>query len=459
MSMLSNVSSFILSTLLILFTSCGKKATSPDEPEPPNTDGIEIIDEPTDILGELNSIISPLSGFEPQQNDSDLKILEPLKDARIVGLGEATHGTKEFFEMKHRIIKYLVERHGFKAVGFEADFGESIYFDRYITTGEGDLDDLMKNKMHFWVWRTTEVKALFNWMRDYNRGRSPEDMIHYYGFDCQFLTYGADLLNEYLMKVAPAFLDSSSTTLVEKTRLLDRDAYENMSVTEFYEISNSLQELYEQFSDKEEEFVPLSSVRKFGVVKHLLEVMINTHDYLSSRKTTTLTSKRDRYMAEHAMWITDFMGKNTKVVLWAHNGHVITDENEYLGSNLQVILGHEYQNVGFSFSKGGFNARRSVDFVTIDVNPKRNVISIEPLSGSVNALFYKAKYDNFILAISRLKDDGLLMAWFSGGQDFLQVGSVYNRKRPELFYGKRYLNTDFDYVIHFNSTNESTLMN
>ena len=66
---------------------------------------------------ELDSLIHPLSGASPELNHDDLQPLSYLGSSRIVGLGEATHGTKEFFQLKHRIFKYLVENHGFKIFG------------------------------------------------------------------------------------------------------------------------------------------------------------------------------------------------------------------------------------------------------------------------------------------------------------------------------------------------------
>ena len=148
----------------------------------------------------LNRIIHPLCNPPLELSDEDLEALAYMSDCKIVGLGEATHGTKEFFQLKHRIFKYLVENHGFRIFAFECDMGESYYVDNFVTRGEGDLDDIMKNKMHFWTWRTEEVKELLLWMREYNENKSDEDKIHFIGVDCQFLTYQADIILNYFNK-------------------------------------------------------------------------------------------------------------------------------------------------------------------------------------------------------------------------------------------------------------------
>ena len=87
----------------------------------------------------------------------------------MLGLGEATHGTSEFFNMKDRIFRYFVEEHGFRAFGFEMDFGESLIFEEYVQGGEGDIEELMVKKMIFWIWRAEEVKQLLILMREYNQ--------------------------------------------------------------------------------------------------------------------------------------------------------------------------------------------------------------------------------------------------------------------------------------------------
>ena len=201
----------ILLGILLIFSSCNLK----DKDDKQNTR------EQQDLVNELNSIIIPIQGSSPNLDDKELAALDFLKQAKIVGLGEATHGTKEFFEMKHRIFKYLVEHHGCKAFAFESDYSECIYIDRYITGGEGDLDDLMNNTMIFWTWCTAEVRALLQWMREYNEGKEKKDMIRYFGVDCQLFRYKADLLVEYLGKVSPETLQECESTL-DKTRDLDK---------------------------------------------------------------------------------------------------------------------------------------------------------------------------------------------------------------------------------------------
>ena len=119
---------FIRALLLILFIAiiaCGKQKersiTGPSE--------VEVV--PDSYIQELDSLIYPLISVSPGWNCDDLQPLSFLGKAKIVGLGEATHGTYEFFRLKHRIFRLLVENYNFRIFGFEADMGESIFIDRY----------------------------------------------------------------------------------------------------------------------------------------------------------------------------------------------------------------------------------------------------------------------------------------------------------------------------------------
>jgi erythromycin esterase-like protein len=97
--------------------------------------------------------------------------LEPLRamigDARIVALGESTHGTREQFQMKHRLLEFLASEMGFTVFSIEASSPESYAVDAYVSRGEGDPRQLVGG-MLFWTWNTEEVLDMVRWMRDFN---------------------------------------------------------------------------------------------------------------------------------------------------------------------------------------------------------------------------------------------------------------------------------------------------
>lgn len=124
------------------------------------------------------------SGFE------DLGALrEIVGDARIVALGEPTHGTREAFQMKHRLLEYLATEMGFRVFSIEANMPESYALNGYVVEGKGDPAKLIAG-MYFWTWRTEEVLAMVEWMKTFNeagRAREGEGFVplRFTGFDMQ----------------------------------------------------------------------------------------------------------------------------------------------------------------------------------------------------------------------------------------------------------------------------------
>src|SRR5437868_5046107 len=105
-------------------------------------------------------------------------------EARIVCLGEASHGTSEFYRARAAISRRLIERHGFNIVAVEADWPDAATIDRYVRHRpwrEGELRAF--ERFPIWMWRNTDVDAFIRWMRGHNESREYERMCGFYGLD------------------------------------------------------------------------------------------------------------------------------------------------------------------------------------------------------------------------------------------------------------------------------------
>jgi len=140
--------------------------------------------------------------------------LEPLRrvigDARIVSLGEATHGTREFFQLKHRLLEFCVSELGFTIFGIEASYPECLRVNDYVLHGTGNPAEALAGT-RFWTWDTEEVLALIAWMREWNS--THERHVKFYGFDMQFPTEAALGVLDYLARVAPELATTSEEPL------------------------------------------------------------------------------------------------------------------------------------------------------------------------------------------------------------------------------------------------------
>ena len=132
--------------------------------------------------------------------------MQPLKkivgDSRIVALGEATHGTREFFQLKHRMLEFLATEMGFSIFSIEANMPEAYRLNEYVLEGKGDPAQLLKG-MYFWTWDTEEVLAMIKWMREFNQ--SGKGRLQFTGFDMQTPTVAAEIVKDFAAKYDPEY--------------------------------------------------------------------------------------------------------------------------------------------------------------------------------------------------------------------------------------------------------------
>jgi len=135
--------------------------------------------------------------------------LQPLKkiigDARVVELGEATHGTSEFFRMKHRMLEFLATQMGFTIFSIEANMPEAYRLNDYVLDGKGDPKALIKG-MNFWTWDTQEVLAMVEWMRGFNQ--SGKGHVEFTGFDMQAPNVALQTVFQFLQANDAGYVDA-----------------------------------------------------------------------------------------------------------------------------------------------------------------------------------------------------------------------------------------------------------
>ena len=154
-----------------------------------------------DLTSELKQNIIPI---ETTKSESGFEDLMPLKEIfnnkKIIGMGEATHGTAEFFKMKHRMFEFLVEEMDYRVFAIEAEFGGSQIVNDYILNGKGSIDKSLE-AMKFWTWDTKEVSEMIEWMKNYNDNTGYDDKIKFYGYDMQEIDSDIKYISNYLKKV------------------------------------------------------------------------------------------------------------------------------------------------------------------------------------------------------------------------------------------------------------------
>ncbi len=413
---------FLLITLLMLLVAC----TNDQKSEPKQVTV-------NDALIELNSIAIEFNGSSPDQNSTDLKLVKGLGDAKIVGLGEATHGSKEFFEMKHRIFKYLTEERGFRIFGFECELAESLYLDHYITTGEilsgdPDLRSMMKSKVHFWTWQVEEIAVLIEWMREFNKGRAEDDMVHLYGVDCQSLKDAVFFYKRLFNQYKPELTDEFGEFLEWMDSIRNPDI-KLLSVSDKEKLKSGLKNLKSRITESKPELLGVGE-RNYMIYERIPDVLLQVF-----YQKTGSPGKRDTFMGDNAVWFSELNGGG--VVLWAHNGHSCVWKGN-MGARINSKIGDEYQTVGFGFAKGSLRAieRKNGTYTGLKIHN----INREPLEGSINELFYKADLQNLVISMDSVKNKENLRIWLNTGRTFQNIGAVYSAEDWERYYGDKNVN-------------------
>jgi erythromycin esterase len=401
--------------------------------------------------------MEPLDADPLSWNDQDLRWLDPLATKSVIGLGESTHGTAEFFDAKHRIFRYLVENHGYKIFAIEADFGESLFIDEAVQNGNtAAIEDLMRSKMHFWTWKTEEVKDLLEWMCSYNQGKAEEDKVHYMGVDCQFNTYHLPLVRDYLKIVTLPFQDHADS-LLQVAEEATAENFKNFSSGSFISYLGGLEGLQDSLMAYKDLLVAASTEKEFQLHARILELVSQVSEvkfYFQLQQTTI--NYRDKYMAENTAWLLDYF-ENEKIVLWAHNGHIANIEygvTGSMGNYLSYQLRDQYAILGFLFSQGTFTAvgmegetYTGLETQTLDTIPKEN---------SLNALMSYTLEPAFFIDLVVLRN---YLGWYNAFEEYMeyfQMGSVYNNN-PEDYYSS--FDPDYyHYMIYFDKSTASDLL-
>jgi erythromycin esterase-like protein len=148
----------------------------------------------------------PIQTVEAGHGFDDLQPLaKVVGDARFVSLGEATHGSRQFFQLKHRVIEFLASQKGFTIFSIEANMPEAYRLNDFVLHGNGDPRQLLKG-LYFWTWDTEEVLDMILWMREFNR--SGKGRIEFTGFDMQTPNVAMDIVRSFVKERDPSYVDT-----------------------------------------------------------------------------------------------------------------------------------------------------------------------------------------------------------------------------------------------------------
>ena len=388
----------------------------------------------------------PFATAEPRTGLEDLQPLRAMVgDARVVSLGEATHGSHEFFAMKHRILELLVEEMGFTVFAIEANLPEADVVDDYVQRGEGDAATALRG-MYFWTWNTDEVLDLIEWMRQYNLRRGDRPAVHFRGFDAQYANLAVPRVRDFVARV-----DATRAGEVrELYRCIDQKTsltYPSLSLKQQKACRESIGRAHALLEQNRGQYTAASSLEEYERHLRYARVIVQAEAIWTGGAGSL---PRDDFMAENTIWLTDTVHAGEKVVLWAHNFHVAAHQPVAMGFLLRQHYGSAMFVVGFAFDGGTFNARSRPQS-----GPRPQTTPPSP-PGGCEEFFATAGQPRFLLDLRR--PPPVAARFLAQRRSIWFIGSVYDESLPTEFY--RWappLDAAFDLLVYFETTTASRL--
>lgn len=389
-----------------------------------------------DFIPSLRHRIVPLNGVIQNLNNSDLdKASISWSNKRIIALGEASHGTKEFFQMKHRMFQYLVENHGFRVFLMEATFAECFETNEYVMYGRGDEYAALK-AMEGNGWQTVEVLEMLKWIRKFNANRDDTDKIRFHGFDLIYTKKSTLYFLEYLQKVDPDYVKNLDSVLADFRN--DKLHFYGSS-PEKGQVSTwdrQLRPIVSCFETNKDKYIARSSVDEYGSARQFLRVMEQALKILQG-------SNRDEFQAENVRWWINNETPGAQIMIWAHNGHITFGEPNRLGYFLRRDFKDDYYAIGFDFNSGSVLVHEAGGYFVKTLKPG--------LPGSFGEEYTKLNIPIFFVDLQQCAIDKALKNYLWASRLHRYIGAGFERE--EDAYQKVSLPLHYNALIFVDKTN------
>jgi erythromycin esterase-like protein len=393
-------------------------------------------------------------------------ILDLVGDARCVLVGEATHGTHEFYRLRAQLTKRLVTEKGFCAVAAEADWPDAYRANRFVRGIGSDADavDALKDFQRFpaWMWRNADVLDFIGWLRAHNDTLEAAEKVGFYGLDLYSLHSSIGAVLRYLDRVDPEAAKRARHRYACFERV-GEDAQEYGYATALGLKPDCEGEVVSQLLDLQRERA--SVLRRDGLAledeqfeaEQNANVVKNAEEYYRSMFKGRISSwnLRDTHMAETIDSLLVHLGRRfaePKIVVWAHNSHVGDARATQMGEagelNVGQLAREHYPGkailIGFSTYTGTVTAASSWGgpVKRCDVRPG--------LRGSYEALFHETGVPGFLLP---LRDAGEVVDALSERRLERAIGVIYlpQTERASHYFEAR-LPAQFDAIFHVDRT-------
>lgn len=377
-------------------------------------------DETTSLRGQAESESSlPLRIYQASEHFSSVeharldKLLERIGDSRVVLIGEASHGTQEFYEMRARITRELIEHKGFNIIAAEADWPDAASINRYV---HGIASDPLQERTPFtrfptWMWANHSVLEFCHWLREHNEKQTGQSKkAGFFGLDLYSLSSSIEAVLTYLESIDPV------TAEVARVRYgcltpwsSDPSLYTRVTLTRQYkaceaEVVAVLQDLLK----KRLQYSTASGERFFDAGQNA-KLVVDAERYYRTMYYAENNSwnQRDRHMFETLQSVMAHYGPDAKAVIWAHNSHVGDASATQMSArgefNIGQLVRKEYGEKAYII---GFGTDHGTVAAASEWGGPMEVKQVRPSHiDSYEHVCHQVNTDNFMLPLGRTLDN------------------------------------------------------
>jgi len=411
----------------------------------------------------VRELAQPLSG---EAGDYDA-LLELIGDARIVLLGEASHGTHEFYFERAEITKRLIAEKNFTVLSLEADWPDASRVHRYVRGASADVNanEALSGFRRFptWMWRNTVVVEFVEWLHEFNRGLGPKKAkAGFYGMDLYSLHASIDAVLSYLQKVDP---DAAKRARLRYSCFdhFSREPQEYgyaATVGAAESCENAVVEQLTEIQRKAAEFLSRDgavAAEELFFAEQNARLVKNAEQYYRSmfRGRASSWNLRDQHMVETIEALVAHLNgsRQPKAIVWAHNSHLgdarATEMGQHgelnVGQLIRERFGKEAVLIGFSTHHGSVTAAS-------DWGAEAERKSVRPaLRGSYEELFHEIGLDRFWIDLRGVGEK--VVSALYGPRLERAIGVIYRPESERLsHYFHARLPKQFDAIIHIDET-------
>lgn len=408
-----------------------------------------------EIIDEIGMNAVPFKSFSDFPMD---QLLKRIGNSKVVLIGEASHGTSEFYRTRQEITKALIKELGFNFVCAEADWSDAEQINNYVKNKYQQQDWMPFVRFPQWMWKNMEVLDFVEWLKKYNTNKTIS--TGFYGLDLYGLENSIDLVIKYLKGIDPQFAQIAKNRYSCITPYMADPAIYGKLV-----LSNQLEscekEVVKMLFDLLKNKNKLDHSPEYFYTYQNASVIADAERYYKSMYYGSAESwnLRDLHMFYTLRSLLSFFGPSSKAVVWAHNSHIGNALATEMYSRGEINIGHLCkEQYGDSCYQIGFGTHHGTVAAANNWGNKMEVMNVnESLDGSFENLCHRTQIENFTLPLRKNHNNENLRTLLSSPKLERAIGVIY-RPRTELqsHYFKAVLSSQFDEYIWINKTSAVT---